>query len=221
MAAEVTLSAAIRSNLLALSGTERLVSRTQERLASGLRVASPIDDAKLFFEAKALSNRARDFNEKKDGIDQGVSSLSTALEAVEAVDSLVNQLKGLANQAKSATGTELTSIISQYNDLTGQLDNLAGDSSYQGTNLINGTGQSLDISFSTLTASNLSVASVDLTTASTGLDITAAGTTASTAGQIDFGNTSGIDAAIAELDAALSTLPGNSECSRRSEAPPQ
>ena len=46
MAAEVTLSAAIRSNLLSLSGTERLISRTQERLASGLRVASPIDDAR-------------------------------------------------------------------------------------------------------------------------------------------------------------------------------
>ena len=202
MATEVTLSAAIRSSLLSLSGTENLIGRTQDRLSSGLKVASPIDDARIFFQAKVLSDRAGDFNEKKEEIGQGVSSLSAALEAVESVDSLVQQLKGLANAAKSATGTELTSIETQYNGLLTQIDNLTADASYQGLNLINGTGESLDVSFSTLTTSNVSIASVDLRTASTGLDI-------STANNFSLGSL--IDAAIAELDAAGDTLRANAQ----------
>jgi flagellin-like hook-associated protein FlgL len=200
MASSVTLSAAVRSNLLSLANTEQLIGRTQERLASGLRVASPVDDARLFFQAKVLNDRARDFNEKKELIDQGISSISAALEAVEAIDSITQQLKGLANASKSATGTELSSIVTQYNELLTQVDNLAADTSYQGLNLVNGTGQTLSVSFSTNTASVLDVTSVDLTTGSLGLDISAAA---------NFSVVANIDAAMLELDTALVTLRGD------------
>lgn len=200
MASSVTLSAAVRSNLLSLANTEKLIGRTQERLASGLRVASPIDDARLFFQAKVLNDRGRDFAEKKDLIDQAISSISAALEAVEAIDSITQQLKGLANAAKSATGTELSSIVTQYNELLTQVDNLAADTTYQGLNLVNGTGQTLKVSFSTNTASVLNVSSVDLTTGSLGLNISAAA---------NFSVVANIDAAITELDTALITLRGD------------
>ena len=204
MAVEVTLSSAVRSSLLSLAGTENLISRTQNRLSSGLKVASPIDNARIFFEAKGLNDRSSDFSEKKDGIDQGISSLSAALESVEAVDSLVNQLKGLANQAKSASTSELLSIQTQFNDLLDQVDNLTADSTYQGLNLVNGTGESLDVEFSNLTTSVINIASVDLTTGTLGLDITSvvALTVASTL-------TTKLDDAITELDAALDTLRAN------------
>ncbi len=202
MAVEISLSAAVRSSLLSLAGTEKLISRTQDRLASGLRVASPIDDARIFFQAKALIDRGSDFTEKKEEIDQGISSVGAALEAVDSIDSLVQQLKGLANAAKSATGTELTSIVTQYNDLTTQIDNLAADASYQGLNLINGTGETLDVSFSTSTSSTVSIASVDLRSSSLGLDISSAAS---------FSLSSLIDAAIAELDSAATTLRANAQ----------
>ncbi len=207
MAAEVTLSSAVRSSLLSLAGTENLISRTQNRLSSGLKVASPIDNARIFFEAKGLNDRSSDFSEKKDGIDQGISSLSAALESVEAVDSLVNQLKGLANQAKSASTTELSSIQTQFNDLLTQIDNLTADSTYQGLNLVNGTGESLDVEFSNLTTSVINIASVDLTTGTLGLDITSVADLATTslASQL----TTKLDDAITELDAALDTLRAN------------
>ena len=76
---DITLSSAVRSNLLALSETSKLIDRTQDRLSTGLRVNSPVDDAKAFFEAKGLSDRASTINEKKDGIDQAISSVSVAL----------------------------------------------------------------------------------------------------------------------------------------------
>jgi len=203
MAQDITLSAASRATLLSLSNTQSLISRTQNRLSTGLKIASVVDDATAYFQSKTLNDRAADFSEKKDSIDQAISSVNASLEAVDAVDSLVRQLKGLAITAKAATGTELTNIVTQYNDLRSQIDLLTGDASYQGLNLINGTGETLSVSFSNLTASLLEIDSVDLTVGTTGLDVSSAvaGTAAAS-----WANASAITAAIAELDAAITTL---------------
>ena len=74
--ASITLSAAVRSNLLALSQTARLIDRTQDRLSTGLRVNSPVDDAKAFFESKALSDRAATINETRAARARAVCQLS-------------------------------------------------------------------------------------------------------------------------------------------------
>ena len=58
MADQVNLSGATRTNLLALQRTTDLISRTQERLSTGLKVNSAIDDAIAFFQSRSLSDRA-------------------------------------------------------------------------------------------------------------------------------------------------------------------
>jgi len=195
----ITLSAAVRANLLALSHTAFLIARTQDRLSTGLRVNSAVDDAKAFFEAKALTDRANTINEKKDSIGQAVSSVSVALDAVGAIDTIVEQLKGLVNGAASAaTGAEYTELNNQYNSLVLQIDNLTADASYQGTNLINATGSSLTVYFSNTTSSVLSIASVDLThNTATGLAIKTGALLSTTSARA---------IAIAELDAAIASL---------------
>ena len=175
--ADVTLSAAVRSSLLSLQDTSKLVKQTQGRLSTGLRVASAIDDPVAFFQAKSLNDRASDLTQKKDGIDQGISSLSTALDAVSSVENIVQQLKGLANSLKSATGTQFTDLITQYNSLRTQIGNLVSDASYQGTNLVNNTAQSLTVEFSDKTASLLTVNAAKLD--ETGLAMGAVATYAS------------------------------------------
>ena len=169
---DVTLTAAVRQNLLSLQNTSDLINRTQNRLSTGLRVASAIDDPVAFFQAKGLSDRASDFDEKKQGIDQGISSLTAATDAIEGVENLIQQLKGLATNAKSATtSTEISNIITQFNDLRSQVNNLTSDASYQGLNLVNGTGSTLTVNFSNDTASVLVVNSVDITVKTNGLDV--------------------------------------------------
>ena len=200
MANDITLSAAVRTNLLALNRTQDLINRTQERLATGLKVASPIDDATAFFEAKALNDRALDLGERKSGIDQGISSITTALNAIESIDTLVRQMKGLAISAKTASGNQLTAIKTQFDELLGQITNLANDASYQGTNLVNSTASQLEIAFSTDTISKLVVPGFDLTTA--GLNVTTAGS---------FSLSTVLDARLTEIDAALSTLRGRAQ----------
>ncbi len=175
---DVTLSSAVRSTLLSLQNTTDLIDRTQDRLSTGLKVASAIDDPVAFFQAKTLNDRAFDFTEKKDGIDQGISSLSTALEGVEAIENIVRQLKGVATSLKSATGTQFTDLITQYNSLRTQIGNLADDTTYQGVNLINSTTETLSVSFSEQTASLLTVNAVNVRESGLSLnDLAAAGGT--------------------------------------------
>jgi len=167
---DVTLSSAVRSSLLSLQNTTDLIDRTQQRLSSGLRVSSAVDDPVSFFQAKSLNDRAFDFTEKKDGIDQGVSSLSVALEGIEAVENIVRQLKGITSSLKSATGTQFTDLITQYSDLRTQIGLLVDDSTYQGTNLVNNTSETLSISFSDKTGSLVTVNAANLRESGLGID---------------------------------------------------
>jgi flagellin-like hook-associated protein FlgL len=154
-----------------LQNTTQLINRTQGRLSTGLAVASAIDDPVAFFQAKALSDRADDFEDKKSDIDQGISTLTAALDGAEGIENIVSQMKGLALSTKSATSSTIAELVSQFNDLRTQIANLAADTSYQGLNLINGTGSTLTVQFSTETTSTLAVASVDLAEDGKGLAV--------------------------------------------------
>ena len=170
---DVTLSAAVRSSLLSLQNTTTLIDRTQNRLSSGLRVASSIDDPVAFFQAKTLSDRAFDFTEKKDSIDQGVSTVTAAIDGIDAIEAIVRQLKGVSNSLKSATGTQFTDLLTQFNDLRTQIGLLADDASYQGTNLVNNTTETLSVSFSEKTGSLLTVNAVNVRESGLGIDTVA------------------------------------------------
>ena len=174
MANAIALSSAIRSNLLALQNTQSLTDSTQGHLATGQKVSSAIDNPVAYFQSKALTDRAADFQTNKDNIDQGISNLSTALQGITSIQTLVSQLKGLALSAQSATSAQIGGLVSQFNSLRTQIDTLAQDSSYQGLNLIAATGSTLTVGFSNLTGSNLTVSSVDATTDAAGLNISKA-----------------------------------------------
>ena len=108
--ADVVLSGAIRSNLLSMQNTARLLDETQLRLATGLRVRSAIDSPTSFFTAQGLNNRASDLNNLLDSMGQGVQTLQAADEGIKSILKLVDSMKAVANQAletkiKSATLT--------------------------------------------------------------------------------------------------------------------
>ena len=205
MASDISLSASVRESLLSLSNTEKLISRTQGRLSSGLKVASPIDDARVFFQAKSLTDRAEDMDNKRESIDQAISSVSAALEAINGIDTIVKQMKGLAISAKSASGNEFQSIKTQYDELRNQINHLAGDATYQGLNLVNSTSSSLLVSFSTLTSSSLSIGGVDIQSSALSIEVFSA----AIGGSTETAASLAIDSAIAQLDSAITTLRGS------------
>ena len=119
---DIQLSAATRANLLSLSRTTDLIGRTQERLATGLRVNSAVDDAISFFQARSLSDRASDLTLLKGDIDQSINAVETAAAGIESIVGLVEQMKGLAISAQSQTTTAARSSAAvQFNDLRDQI----------------------------------------------------------------------------------------------------
>ncbi|MBI1208673.1 MAG: hypothetical protein GC191_15485 [Azospirillum sp.] len=162
MASDISLTSAARSSLLSLQSTQDLLSRTQGRLTSGLKVSSAIDNAVSFFAAKGLDDRASDFTDRKDEIDQGISSLTAAVNGTSVTDGILKQLKGIVNSARTADSSTRATLTSQFADLTVQLNAALGDANYQGLNLVNGTSAKLTVYFSTGTAANLKVQAQNL-----------------------------------------------------------
>jgi flagellin-like hook-associated protein FlgL len=95
----VVLSAGVRASLLALQATSEQLSSTQNRLASGHRVSSAIDNPISFFTAAGLSNRANELNRLVDGIEQAQQAISAANAGLSALTRLVNSAKAVAQQA--------------------------------------------------------------------------------------------------------------------------
>jgi flagellin-like hook-associated protein FlgL len=155
--AEVFLNGAVRQNLLTLQGTTALSSLTQTRLASGLKVASALDDAVAFFTSRGLSDRAADINGRKADIDQAISAVKAAVSASESADAIVKQMKGIVISAKTATDAEQLALKKQFTELATQLNNLLGDASYNGNNLVTATTAKLTVNFSDKTTSKISI----------------------------------------------------------------
>src|SRR5216683_6995161 len=99
----VILSSAVRQNLLSLQSTADLLSQTQNRLASGKKVNSALDNPTNFFTAAGLDSRASDINNLLDGIGNGVQILQAANTGISSLSKLVDTAKSLANQALQTT----------------------------------------------------------------------------------------------------------------------
>jgi flagellin-like hook-associated protein FlgL len=109
--ADVVLSGAMRSNLLSMQNTAKLLDQTQQRVATGLKVSSAIDNPQSYFTAQGLNNRASDLNTLLDSMGLAVQTLNAASQGIDAIQKLVQQAKATANQAlqttvSAATGTE-------------------------------------------------------------------------------------------------------------------
>ncbi|WP_339639385.1 flagellin [uncultured Parvibaculum sp.] len=97
--ADVVLSGPIRSNLLSMQNTTKLLDETQLRLATGLKVRSAIDSPTAYFTAQGLNNRASDLNGLLDSMGQGVKTLEAADQGIKSILKLVESMKAVANQA--------------------------------------------------------------------------------------------------------------------------
>ena len=104
MASNITLSAGVRQNLLSLQSTASLMALTQNRLATGKKVNSALDNPTNFFTSQSLSNRASDLNSLLDSIGQAQKTLEAADKGLTSLTKLVESAKSIAKQARQAPG---------------------------------------------------------------------------------------------------------------------
>ena len=164
---DISLAAGMYKNLLALKDTSVKIDRTQERLSSGKKVNSALDNPTNYFASQAALNRASDLSDRKDGMSEAIRNGDAANAGLKAITSLIESAKGIANSAHSASVGDRASLAAQFNVMLAQIDSLAGDSGYRGTNLLK--DDNLTINFNENGSSNLTITGVDATSAALGI----------------------------------------------------
>jgi flagellin len=101
MSSGITLSAGVRANLLSLQNTATLMQTTQNRLATGKKVNSALDNPLNFFTSSSLGARASDLSGLLDSMSNGIQTIQAANNGLTAVTSLVQQLQATVSQARS------------------------------------------------------------------------------------------------------------------------
>jgi flagellin-like hook-associated protein FlgL len=100
MSSSVTLSAAVRSNLLALQDTTSLQATTQQRLATGKKVNSALDNPTNFFTAAALSARAGELTNLLDSMTNGINTLKAADNGLTSITTTIQSMQASVTQAR-------------------------------------------------------------------------------------------------------------------------
>jgi len=193
--ADITLSSAVRANLNTLQSTASFMSDVQNKLATGKKVNSALDNPNSFFTASGLTSRANDLSTLLDDMGQSVQTLKAADEGISSITKLVESAKAKANQAlQTQSQYERKQFASQYNELLTQIEDLAKDAGYKGKNLLAGSGNDLTTIFNEDSTSKLSIDAVDYTdtSLSTGLNLSdlAEGEGSATSFQLEGGTAS-------------------------------
>ena len=137
----------MRSNLLSLQNTQSLMDMTQERLSTGKKVNSAIDNPSSYYTAASLNNRASDLNALLDSMGQGIQTIKAANEGIEAITAFAQQAKALANTArdeavKNVKGSVELTVEDTYTGAAADADKIT----FTVTNIVDGTTREIEFS---------------------------------------------------------------------------
>ena len=146
----VSISPGMRNSILTLQKLSENIQKTQQRLATGKRVNSALDDPTNFFAAASHLQRASDINTRKDGITEGIQVIKASENGITAITTLLYTMKAIANQGLTATDSnERNEYAVTYTAVRDQINTLAADSGYRGTNLLSAENMTLNFSQTT------------------------------------------------------------------------
>ena len=103
MVKSITLTASMRSNLNSLKNISKQMNTTQERLSTGKKVNSAIDNASSYYQARALTNRASDLDALLDAMGQGIQTIQAATQGLTSGVSFLEQASAIATEALATT----------------------------------------------------------------------------------------------------------------------
>jgi len=141
--------------LQSLNQTGRELSEVQNRVNTGLKVASAKDNGAIFAIAEGQRARLASLGAVNDGIDRATSVIDVGLSAGEAIGDILKQLKdkSVAAQANDLSQDQRDALQADFDALRDQIDQIANAATFNGSNLVNGTNLTAGASaFSVLTS---------------------------------------------------------------------
>jgi flagellin-like hook-associated protein FlgL len=100
MADNITLASGLRPNLLNLQKTSAQMSTVQQRLATGKKVNSALDNPTNFFTASSLTARAGDLGSLLDGLSNGIQVLQAADNGLTSITNTLQSMQSTVRQAR-------------------------------------------------------------------------------------------------------------------------
>ena len=157
------MSLVINHNMMAMNAARNLgiiydrLSRSTQRLSSGLRINSAGDDAAGLAIRELMRADILVINQGVRNAYDGISMIQTAEGAMAVIDEKLIRMKELAEQAATGTYTTAQRLImnSEYQAMAAEIDRIANATDFNGTKLLDGSisaiheGSGLKIHFGT------------------------------------------------------------------------
>ncbi len=143
----------IATNVSALNTQKNLsinklgLDRSMERLSSGFRINRASDDAAGLAISENLRAQIRGLRQADRNANDGISLVQVAEGSLNEVSSMLIRLRELAVQASSDTvgDTERKFTDVEYQQLKSEIQRITESTSFNGYDLVNGTGGVIDI----------------------------------------------------------------------------
>lgn len=196
----------INTNMAALNAWRSLsinnggMSKSLEKLSSGFRVNRAADDAAGLAVSEKMRAQVRGLNMAIRNAQDGVSMIQTAEGGAQKVQDMLQRMRELAVQANSGTlqDEDRTLLDKEFQQLIEEVDRTASSTKFNGIALISGTN----------TAANIQVGSGAATTdkITVNFDTTKLDKASLTIGSLAISDSTKAEAAITQLDAALTDV---------------
>ncbi len=177
---------------------------SMEKLSSGSRINKAGDDAAGLAISEKLKAGVRGTMQAKRNAGDGISMIQTAEGGLNEVSNILVRLRELSVQAASDTvgDTERKFTDLEFQSLTEEVNRIAESTQFNGKNLLNGTGEKMDVQIGIHNQEGLDRISFDpATTSATAEEIGIAGLSVATKG--------GAQENLEVLDEAISKISGN------------
>ena len=193
---------AIKNNLMAVNAARHLgqsynaLASSVERLSSGLRINSAKDDAAGLAVRELMRADIAVIQQGARNAQDGISMLQTMEGAMATIDDALVRMQQLAEQAATGSYSSAQRQImeNEFSEMRQEIDRVAGATTFNGIKMLDNSA-TVSIHFGKLTTDNISIAGSNITSASSGLNITG----------LTIADVASAKNALVTLDSAIST----------------
>ncbi|WP_368345210.1 flagellin [Pelagovum sp. HNIBRBA483] len=174
------------------------LQKTQSEISTGKSISSAKDNSAIWAISKVMESDVSGFKAVSDSLSLGESTVAVALAGAEQITDLLNQMK---EKVIAATGENVDNakLTNDVTEMKNQITSIISASQFNGANLLNTAGGNITVLSSldrdaagTVTAANITVASVDF---EAGLDLTT----------IDVSSATAADGSISAMETLIQT----------------
>ncbi len=190
-----------------LNATNKSMQTTQDRISTGMRVATASDNAAYWSIATTMKSDNSALSTVKDALGMGVATVDVASSAVKSTVDLVSQIKSKLVAAKEP-GLDRSKVQAEISQLQKQLQSVADASVFSGENWlsVDSSGAGYNATKSIVSSFTRSGGTITVGTIDVNVDSIKLYDSNGNAGLIDKARTSGTEtASVATLDIAALT----------------